>query len=58
MNTINLLAYVDPMSGAVVLQLIIAFIAGFAAFFRHTIFGSIKRLFTKPQEETDNQVKH
>ena len=45
MNPLTTLAYIDPMSGAVVLQLIIAFVAGVGAFFRHTIVGSIKRLF-------------
>ena len=45
MNSLVTLAYIDPMSGAVVLQLIIAFVAGTAAFFRHTIFGGIKRMF-------------
>ena len=44
MNSLVTLAYIDPMSGAVVLQLIIAFVAGTAAFFRHTIFGGIKRM--------------
>ncbi|MEM7454296.1 MAG: hypothetical protein AAF456_08060 [Planctomycetota bacterium] len=45
MNPLTTLAYIDPMSGAVVLQLIIAFIAGVGAFFRHTIIGGIKRIF-------------
>ena len=52
MNTFLTLAYIDPMSGAVVLQLIIAFVAGTAAFFRHTIFGGIKRLFSGSQNES------
>ena len=54
MNALNLLAYIDPMSGAVVLQLIIAFVAGTAAFFRHTIFGGIKRMFSGSQNESVN----
>ena len=58
MNTINFLAYIDPMSGAVVLQLIIAFVAGGAAFFRNTIFGGIKRIFTRqqPQSEAEHKI--
>lgn len=39
------LAYIDPMSGAVVLQLLLAFIAGGVAFFRNTIIGGIRRTF-------------
>ncbi|MEM9410621.1 MAG: hypothetical protein AAGA30_05880 [Planctomycetota bacterium] len=41
-----MLAYIDPMSGAVVLQLIVAFIAAMGAFFRERIFGTIKKLFS------------
>jgi hypothetical protein len=50
MNTLFMLAYIDPMSGAVLLQLIIAFVAGTTAFFRHTIFGGIKRIFSRSQD--------
>lgn len=50
-NPINLIAYIDPMSGAVALQLIIAFIAGTAAFFRRTIFGGIKRILGRSENE-------
>ena len=53
-NSLLPLAYIDPMSGAVVLQLIIAFIAGTAAFFRHTIFGGIKRIFSSSPNESAN----
>jgi hypothetical protein len=56
MNAINLLAYIDPMSGAVVLQLIIAFVAGTAAYFRHTILGGFKRFFVKPQGKADSHL--
>jgi len=45
MNTFNILAYIDPMSGAIVFQLIFAFFAGIMAFFRHSIFDRIKRIF-------------
>lgn len=55
MNSLNLLAYIDPMSGAIVLQLLVAFVAGTAAYFRHTVFGGIKRLFFKSNDELENQ---
>lgn len=48
------LGYIDPMSGAVVLQLIIAFIAGTATFFRHTIFGGLKRILSGSQNKSAN----
>ena len=53
-NPITLIAYIDPMSGAVALQLIIAFVAGTAAFFRRTIFGGIKRIFGPSKNEAAN----
>ena len=40
-----LLAYIDPISGAFLLQLIVAGILGVGTFFRKRIFGSFKRLF-------------
>lgn len=43
----NFLAYIDPMSGAMVLQLVIAGIAGFMTFFRRSIVGSCKSLLGK-----------
>jgi hypothetical protein len=39
------LAYIDPISGAFLLQLIVAGILGVGTFFRKRIFGSFKRLF-------------
>ena len=47
MNADHLLLYIDPMSGAVVLQLIIAFIVGVGTFFRTTIMGGIASFFRK-----------
>lgn len=47
MNPNHLLLYIDPMSGAVVLQLIIAFVVGVGTFFRTTILGGIARIFRK-----------
>ncbi len=40
----NFLAYIDPMSGAMVLQLVIAGIAGFMTYFRRSILGTCKSL--------------
>lgn len=54
LNPINLFSYIDPMSGAVALQLIIAFVAGTAAFFRRTIFGGIKRIFGRSENKAAN----
>lgn len=54
MNVHHFLAYIDPMSGAVLLQLIFALVAGTAAFFRHTIFGGIKRMFGRQQNRSAN----
>lgn len=45
MNAYHYLLYIDPMSGAVVLQLIIAFIVGVGTFFRTRILGGIASLF-------------
>lgn len=50
MNPIHLLLYIDPMSGAVVLQLIIAFVVGVGAFFRTTILGGISGFFRKSDQ--------
>ena len=50
------LAYVDPMSGAIVLQLIIAAAVGCGAFFRRSIWGFFSRLFRgkrPPQEPSE-----
>lgn len=40
-----MLAYVDPMSGAIILQLILAGIIGAAAFFRRSILAALRTLF-------------
>ena len=50
MNPHHILLYIDPMSGAVVLQLIIAFIVGVGTFFRTTILGGISRIFGKSDQ--------
>ncbi len=47
MNMLPTLAYIDPMSGAIVLQLIIAGIAGAAAYFRRSIWACVRLLCGK-----------
>ncbi|MBL7223438.1 MAG: hypothetical protein ISS72_06280 [Candidatus Brocadiae bacterium] len=45
-------AYIDPMSGAIVLQLVIAGVIGVFAFFRHSIWGTIRMIFhIKPKTD-------
>lgn len=58
-NVVNLhsqffLAYVDPGTGSLVLQMIIAGIVGVAAFFRNSIFGIFRR--RKPPAKTPEAV--
>ncbi len=43
LHTQLFLAYVDPGTGSLILQMIIAGIVGVAAFFRNSIFGIFKR---------------
>jgi len=38
------LAYIDPVSGTILLQLIIAGVIGVVGFFRRAILGTIRRL--------------
>ena len=38
MHTCNLLSYIDPMSGAILIQVITAGVIGCAAFFRRSIW--------------------
>jgi len=52
MNPYHYLLYIDPMSGAVVLQLIIAFIVGVGTFFRTTILGGISNLFGRSNQSS------
>lgn len=54
MNTLNLLSYIDPMSGAIALQLIIAFFVAAGTFFRQTIFGGMMQFFRPSNKEEDN----
>ena len=45
-------AYIDPMSGAIVLQLVIAGVIGAFAFFRRSIWGTLRMIFhMKPKTD-------
>ena len=54
MTTLNLLGYIDPMSGAIALQLIIAFFVAAGTFFRQTIFGGIMQFFRPNNKDEAN----
>ena len=41
----SILGYIDPVSGSILLQLLIAGFVGIVGFFHRTIFGTIGRLF-------------
>lgn len=52
MNTIPLFAYIDPMSGAILIQMIVAFFVGGLAFFRRSIWAIFRTLLRiKPSAE-------
>ncbi len=44
MPDLTCLAYIDPMSGAIILQVILAGAVGCAAFFRRAIWAAVRRL--------------
>ena len=48
------LAYIDPMSGTILLQVLIAGIMGGAALFRRSIWRMIRQLIPKKQPEQEN----
>jgi len=45
--------YIDPMSGAIVLQLILAALAGTAAFFRRAIWRCVRAVFGGRRESQE-----
>jgi hypothetical protein len=47
---LNQLAYVDPVSGSILIQLIIAGAVGVVGFFRRSIFGGLGRLVGRRQD--------
>lgn len=47
------LAYVDPVSGAMLLQIIISGVAGFAMVFRKAVTGLFRRLLRKITGKSD-----
>lgn len=46
------LAYIDPVSGSILIQALIAAVAGGAAFFRKSIFALFKRPGAPPSSPT------
>lgn len=53
-SSFDLLGYIDPFSGAIVVQVIIAGIVSVAAFFRRSIFALVRPLlFWKRTSVTD-----
>ena len=46
------LAYIDPMSGAIILQVIVAGVIGCGAFFRRSIMATIRKLFRRGDAPT------
>jgi hypothetical protein len=44
MNDLSCLAYIDPASGTLILQAVLAAVIGGIAFFRRTIAGFLRRL--------------
>ncbi len=51
MTLLTLFAYIDPMSGAILLQVIIAGFVGCVAFFRRSIGRVFGRVFGRKQSE-------
>lgn len=51
------LAYIDPGSGSLIFQMLIAGTLGVIAFFRHSIAGIFKKK-QKPQGEDDTTDSH
>jgi hypothetical protein len=46
------LAYIDPVSGSILIQTLVAAVAGGAAFFRKSIFALFKRPGAPPSSPT------
>ena len=46
-------AYIDPVSGAIILQVILAGAVGLVTFFRRSVFGFVRKLFRRgrPSDE-------
>lgn len=52
-----MIAYIDPGSGAILLQWIIAGIIGVGIFFRTTIVGFLRKLFGRKQDHDSKPEK-
>lgn len=53
MPELCVLAYIDPMSGTIILQMILAGIIGGVAFFRRSIWAVVRTVFRtkRPRED-------
>jgi len=56
-QSVGVLAYIDPMSGAIVLQILIAGVIGAGAFFRHSIWAFLRRVFRLRRSTEDSLDK-
>jgi hypothetical protein len=57
MSPLSLLAYIDPVSGSILLQAIIAAFIGGVAFFRKSLWGITNRFFSKKSKsDTDKET--
>ena len=52
----DLVAYIDPMSGAILLQLLIAAVLGMGLFFRRALWR-LARLFAKKEAEDREETE-
>ncbi len=48
-----MLAYIDPGSGTLIVQMIVAAVVGATAFFRQAIFGFFGIFKKKPKDDTE-----
>ena len=53
-SILNLVAYLDPGSGSILIQLIISVLIGVGFFFRSKL-GKLKNLFSKTSDEPDEE---
>ncbi len=53
-----MIAYIDPGSGAILLQWIIAGIIGVSLFFRTTIVGFLRKLLRRKPDDGENQARN
>ena len=54
MTVPTFIAYIDPMSGAILLQVIVAGLVGAVAFFRRSIWQVLGRVFRKKNSDGES----